>query len=111
MYARVTTYELDEQAGDATAAFEAAIERIRALPGLVDASFLIEREQGARALTITTWATLEAMEASRVAATRARSDAAREVSAEVTTTCEYAVRVRGVPEPADGALAGAARPG
>ena len=111
MYARVTTYELDEQAGDATAAFETAIERIRALPGLVDASFLVEREHGARALTITTWETLAAMEASRVAATRARSDAAREVSAEVTTTCEYAVRARGVPEPADGALAGATRPG
>jgi hypothetical protein len=50
------------------------------------------------------------MEASRVAATRARSDAAREVGAEVTTTCEYAVRARGVPGSAESALTGAARP-
>jgi hypothetical protein len=110
MYARVTTYELDEQAADATAAFETAIERIRGLRGLVDASFLVERE-GRRALTITTWESLDAMEASRVAATRARSDAAREVGAEVASTCEYAVRARGVPDPAEGALAGAARSG
>ena len=111
MYARVTTYELDAQADDPAPSFEKAIERIRELPGLVDASFLVESSEGTRALTITTWASLDAMEASRVAATRARSDAAREVGAEVTSTCEYAVRARGLPASAAEALAGAGRTG
>jgi heme-degrading monooxygenase HmoA len=110
MYARVTTYELDEHGEDPAASFERAIERIRSLPGLVDASFLVERE-GRRALTITTWESLEAMEASRVAATRARSDAAREIDAEVTSTSEYAVRARGVPDAAESAMAAAGRTG
>jgi hypothetical protein len=104
VYARVTIYELNLQSDDAAASFERAIERIRSLRGLVDASFLVERE-GGRALTITTWESLDAMEASRVAASRARSDAARECGAEVTSTCEYAVRARGVPDRAESAAA------
>lgn len=97
MYARVTTYDLgSEPAADAPDAFAAAIERIRGLQGLVDAYFLVEQD-GTLALTITLWEDAATLASSRVPASRARSDAARAVGAEVTSTREYAVAARGGP--------------
>ena len=91
MYGRVSTYELaPERSSEATAAFTSAIERIRELDGLVDAYFLVDRDS-LRAVTITFWDTVDTMERSRVAASRARSDAAHAIDATVVSTCEYEV--------------------
>jgi hypothetical protein len=94
MYARVSTYELEPAPGaDVTGSFSSAIERIRSLDGLVDAFFLVELD-GRRAITMTLWESVGAMERSRVAASRARTDAAHEAGASVVSTCEYEVGAR-----------------
>ena len=93
MFARLTTYELEEgRASDSIPAFEPAIERIRILDGLVDALYLVERD-GRRAMTMTLWDSVEAMERSRVAAATARTDAAREAGAEVSSTYEFEIGI------------------
>ena len=93
MFARVTTYELEEgRATESIAAFEPAIERIRTLEGLVEAYYLVERN-GMHAVTLTLWDSADAMERSRVAASSARTEAAREAGAEVTSTYELEVGV------------------
>ena len=93
MFARLTTYELEEgRASDSIPAFEPAIERIRILDGLVDAFYLVERD-GRRAMTMTVWDSVEAMERSRVAAATARTESAREAGAEVTSTCEFEIGI------------------
>lgn len=91
MFARVSTYELEQgRASEALEAFEPAIESIRGLEGFVDGFFLVERD-GQQAVTITVWESLDAMERSRVAATKARSEAAHGTNATVTSSCEYEV--------------------
>ena len=93
MFARVTTYVLEEgRASESVAVFEPAIEHIRTLDGLVDAFFLVERD-GRHAITMTLWDSLDAMERSRVAASSARTDAAQEAGAEVTSTYELEVGI------------------
>jgi heme-degrading monooxygenase HmoA len=93
MFARMTTYELAEgRASESIAAFEPAIDQIRTLDGLVDAYFLVERD-GRHAVTLTFWETLDAMERSRVAATTARTEAAHEIEADVTSTYEFEVGI------------------
>ena len=93
MYARISTYELDSGHSDeAVVAFRGAIDRIRGLSGLLDAYFLVD-DDGTRALTVTVWESAAAMEASRVAASSARTDAARAVGATVSSSCEYAVPI------------------
>ena len=79
MFARVTTYELEEgRASESIDAFQPAIDHVRELDGLVDAYFLVERD-GRHAITMTLWETLDAMERSRVAASSARTEAASDV--------------------------------
>ena len=98
MFARLTTYELEEgRASDSIPAFAPAIERIRILDGLVDAFYLVERD-GQRAMTMTIWDSVEAMERSRVAASTARTDAAREAGAEVTSTYEFEIGIHAAGE-------------
>lgn len=97
MFARLTTYELEGPASDSITAFEPAIERIRTLDGLVDAYYLVERD-GRRALTLTVWDSVEAMERSRVAASTARTDAAREAGADISSTCEYEIGIHAAGE-------------
>lgn len=93
MFARVSKYDLPvERAHEAAAAFREAIERISTLDGLERALLLLPRDGGG-AVTITLWETATAMEASRVAASRARSVAANAVGGEVTSTEEYEVAV------------------
>jgi heme-degrading monooxygenase HmoA len=93
MFARVTTYELEEgRAAESIAAFEPAIERIRTLEGLVEAYYLVERD-GRHAITMTLWDSADTMERSRVAASSARTEAAREAGAEVTSTYELEVGI------------------
>ena len=94
MFARVTTYELEEgRASEAIGAFEPAIDRVRELDGFVDALFLVERD-GRHAVTMTLWESLDALERSRVTASSARNDSARAVDAEVTSTYELEVGIR-----------------
>jgi heme-degrading monooxygenase HmoA len=101
MFARVSTYELDQgRASEAIDAFAPAIEQIRDLEGFVDAYFLVERD-GVQGVTVTLWTTLDAMDRSRIAATRARTEAAQAAAATVTSTYEYEVGVH-----AGSALAG-----
>jgi heme-degrading monooxygenase HmoA len=93
LFARLTTYELEEgRASESIPAFEPAIERIRILDGLVDAFYLVERD-GRRAVTMTIWDSVEAMERSRVAASNARTEAAREAGADVTSTYEFEIGI------------------
>ena len=94
MFARLTTYELAEgRASESIAAFEPAIEHIRAIDGLVDAYFLVEKD-GRHAVTMTLWGSLDAMERSRVTASTARTDAAQEAGAEVKSTYEFEVALQ-----------------
>jgi heme-degrading monooxygenase HmoA len=94
MFARVTTYELDQaRASESIEAFEPAIDRVRELDGFVDALFLVERD-GNHAISLTLWDSLDALERSRVTASTARNDAARQVSAEATSTYELEVGIR-----------------
>jgi heme-degrading monooxygenase HmoA len=94
MFARVTTYELEAgRASESIDAFEPAIERVRDLEGLVEAYFLVERD-GRHAVSITVWETLDAMERGRVAASRARTEAAEAAEAEVVSTYELEVGIR-----------------
>ena len=95
MFARVTTYELEaDRASEAVDAFAPAIENIKALDGLVDAYFLVECG-GDRALSMTIWESQDAMERSRVAASRARIEAAGAVDVEVLSTYEFEVGIHG----------------
>jgi heme-degrading monooxygenase HmoA len=94
MFARVSTYELEEgRASEAMSAFAPAIEDIRRLDGFVDGFFLVERD-GLHAVTVTLWESLDAMERSRIAAARARSEAARTAGAIVTSSYEYEAGLR-----------------
>ena len=91
MFARVSIYDLEEgRASEAMAAFSPAIERLRDLEGFVDGYFLVERD-GVQGVTLTFWESLDTMERSRVTAARARSEAAEEAGANVTSTHEYEV--------------------
>jgi heme-degrading monooxygenase HmoA len=91
MFARIGTYDVPEDQGEAAKeAFRAALRQIRELPGFRDASLLLACD-GGRAMTITFWDDRHAMSASRVAATRLRSEAARAVDGEVVTAVEYEV--------------------
>lgn len=93
MFARISTYELEsERAEEATVAFREAIKRIRGLDGLERALLLIHRDRD-RAVTVTFWDSLAAMEASRVPASRARTEAARAVDSGITSTEEYDVTI------------------
>ena len=101
MFARVTTYELEDgRAAEAIDAFAPAIDCIRGLDGLVDAYFLVERD-GGRAISMTVWESEDAMERSRVAASRARIEAAGAADVEVLSTYEFEVGIHG-----DGAVPG-----
>ena len=84
MFARVSTYELEHgRASEAMTAFEPAIDGIRQLEGFVEGFFLVERD-GLNAMTVTLWESFDAMERSRIAASRVRSEAANEAGATVT---------------------------
>ncbi len=94
MHARVSTYELSaDKLDDGIRGFRDATDRIRELDGNKEVILLVDRENG-QAVTITFWEDAQTMTASRVAATRARSDAARAADGEVKSSCEYEVVIR-----------------
>jgi heme-degrading monooxygenase HmoA len=94
VHARVSTYDLSpDKFEDGIRGFREAMNRIRELDGLHEVFFLVDRENG-QAVTITLWDDAATMTASRVAATRARSDAARSADGVVKSSCEYEVVIR-----------------
>jgi heme-degrading monooxygenase HmoA len=91
VYARVSTYDVEpERIDDSVRSFREAIEAIRALDGFHEAFLLVDRENG-QAVTITLWDGPGSMVASRVRASRARTDAARAADGAVKSTCEYEI--------------------
>ena len=91
MYTRVGMYNIDpDRMEDAVSTFEEAIERIRTMDGFIGASILVAPDDS-KMLSITYWDSRGTMEASAVAASRARSDAARAADGEVESSCEYRV--------------------
>jgi heme-degrading monooxygenase HmoA len=91
MFARVSTYELDQgRASEATTSFAPAMDGMRDLDGFVDGIVLVERD-GLHAMTLTLWESVDAMERSRIAATRLRTEAAHEAGATVVSSYEYEV--------------------
>ena len=91
MYARVGTYDVPENRGDAVReAFRSALAEIRHLPGFQDALLLLGCD-GNRAMTITFWDSSNSMSGSRVVASRLRGDAARTVDGDVFAVEEYEV--------------------
>jgi heme-degrading monooxygenase HmoA len=96
MFVRLSTYRLpQERRADSIAAFRGAVDEISKLDGLAEAFFLVSDESD-RAVTITVWDSHEAMTASRVRASRLRSDAAGAVGRSVESTEEFKVAVHAV---------------
>jgi heme-degrading monooxygenase HmoA len=91
MFARLSIYEIpQDRRAEAQANFERAIARIRETEGLTNAQFLLGCESD-RAVTITFWETHAAMAASRVVASRLRSEAAASVGGDVLSVEEFEV--------------------
>ena len=91
LFARVALYEVpEEKQAKARAGFDAALERIREAPGLHEAYLLLGTESR-RVVTITFWESQEAMAASRVVASRLRSEAAATVDGDVVSVDEFEV--------------------
>jgi heme-degrading monooxygenase HmoA len=91
VYARLSTYQLPDDAGhDAEKAFRDALRSIDECHGLADGMFLISCD-GGRAITMTLWDSRAEMEASRVKASHVRMDAARGVDAAIVSTEEFEV--------------------
>ncbi len=93
MFARVSVYEIaDDRMDEAVTNFGTALEEIRTMDGFNEAFFVVCREDD-RATALTLWSSREALEASRIAASRIRSDAARSVDGSVVSAQEYVVAV------------------
>ena len=91
MHARVSTYDIEpDRIDEGVRSFRQAIEDIRALAGFQEAFLLVDRENG-QAVTITLWDGVGSMEASRVRASRARTEAARAADGSVRSTGEYEI--------------------
>jgi heme-degrading monooxygenase HmoA len=91
MYARISSYELPEDnRDDGIRAFGDALREISDADGFVGGKFLVSCD-GDRAMTVTFWESREAMEASRVKASRLRSEAAREADGGVVSSEEFEI--------------------
>jgi heme-degrading monooxygenase HmoA len=100
MFARTSIYELPEdRRDDGIAAFREALAEVGECPGFTGGYYLVSCD-GARSKTVTFWETREAMEASRVKASRLRSEAAREVDGGVVSSEEFEVAVELSPDAA-----------
>ena len=105
MFARASTYELSEdRREEATTLFREALAGISRCEGFQGGYFLISCD-GERAMTMTFWDTRASMEASRVSASRLRSEAARQADGGVVSVEEFEVAVEAA-QSASGALAG-----
>ncbi|HET6771393.1 MAG TPA: hypothetical protein VFH75_07125 [Actinomycetota bacterium] len=92
MFARVAVYEIPgHRVEEAVGSFREAIDQIPRM-GLEEVYVLVSPDSD-RALTMTLWNKQDAMEASRIAASRLRSDAAKVVDGSVQSVVEYEVAV------------------
>lgn len=100
MYARISVYDIDAgRASEAAAQFREAFARLRELEGL-EAAYYLRACEGTRGVSITLWESQAAMSASRVAASRLRSEAAASIDGEIVSVEEYEVAVaEQVPRP------------
>ena len=93
MFARVSIYEIpDDQAGQAVDSFSDALTQIAGQAGLCDAYFLVGRESD-RAMVMTLWESQDAMAASRLTATRLRTEASRAADGSIVSVEEFEVAV------------------
>src|SRR5262245_28247259 len=93
MFVRISTYAVPEgRSGEAITAFGDAIASIEEMPGLVSAHLLLN-ENGDEAMTLTYWESHDAMAASRVHASRVRTEAAEAIGTSVRASVEYQVAV------------------
>lgn len=91
MFARVSVYEIEaEQMGEAATIFRAALERIGKTDGFIEGFFFVAPEED-RAIATTLWRDRQALEGSRTAASRLRSEAARSVDGSILSAVEYEV--------------------
>ena len=96
MFARVTVYELPgDRIDEAAESFQTAFNEIAGLDGFREGFFLVCADDD-RATAVTLWETRNAMEASRVTASRVRTDAARSVEGSVLSAQEYDVAIHAV---------------
>ena len=94
MFARVSIYEIPhDRSHEAVASFGDAMATIASHRGLLEVYFLVGRESE-RAIVFTLWESEQAMAASRVTASRLRSEAARAVDAEILSVEEFEVAAR-----------------
>jgi heme-degrading monooxygenase HmoA len=93
MFARMAVYEIPgHRVEEAIASFRKAIDQIRDMGGLQEIYVLMSRESD-RALTMSLWDRRDAMEASRIKASRLRDEAATAVEGSVQSVVEYEVAV------------------
>jgi heme-degrading monooxygenase HmoA len=91
MFARVSIYDIPHDRRDeARASFNSAVGRIRETEGL-DSAMLLLGYDSDRAVTITFWESQAAMAASRVIASRLRSEAASSVGGDILSVEEFEV--------------------
>jgi hypothetical protein len=92
MFARVAVYEIPgHRAREAVDSFREAIDQIKQMnPNEV---YVLVSPESDRALTMTLWDRHDDMEASRMSASRLRSDAAIVVDGSVQSVVEYEVAI------------------
>jgi heme-degrading monooxygenase HmoA len=91
MFARMSVYEVPEAGREeADAQFREALAQIGGAEGFVEGYYLFASESD-KAVTLVVWETYEAMIASRVSASRIRSDAARAAGGEVVSVEEFSL--------------------
>jgi hypothetical protein len=94
--ARLSVYELPEdRVREAAQAFDEVLTEISAARGFVESLFLVGAE--GKAVVLTLWQDDDSMAASRVTATRLRSEAVRRVGGEVVSVDELSVARRKPP--------------
>jgi heme-degrading monooxygenase HmoA len=93
MFARVAVYEIPgHRVEEAVGSFRQAIDQISGMDGLEEVYVLVSPESD-RALTMSLWNQENAMEASRVTASRLRNDAAKVVDGSVQSVVEYEIAI------------------
>ena len=91
MFARVSSYEIPAARKDeAGAAFRAALDAISEIDGFIE-GFVFVAVDDERASTTTLWTTRRALEASRVAASRLRDEAAQAVDGDILSVVDFEV--------------------
>jgi heme-degrading monooxygenase HmoA len=93
VFARVSRYDIPgERIDEAVTKFADAVAQITELAGFREAYLLVSREDEC-ATTLTFWDSAAAMEATRVTASRLRTEAAQAVGAAVTSSQEFEVAI------------------